>query len=189
MSLTVLLAVAFVGAALYYVCPLRLRWVLLLLLSYGFYLTCGLSALPFIALTTLTTWAGALVIARVGESGKAYLREHKAELTAEAKKAQKARTRSRQRVWFFAVLLLNFGVLAVLKYLNPVMAWGASLLGGSAPSLGAGSAAGHQLLYLSVDGLPDRRLQRQIRPGEEPGEVRAVRLLLPAVDSGADCAL
>ena len=26
MSLTVLLAVAFVGAALYYVCPLRLRW-------------------------------------------------------------------------------------------------------------------------------------------------------------------
>ena len=64
MSLTVLLAVAFVGAALYYVCPLRLRWVLLLLLSYGFYLTCGLSALPFIALTTLTTWAGALAIAR-----------------------------------------------------------------------------------------------------------------------------
>ena len=83
MSLTVLLAVAFVGAALYYVCPLRLRWVLLLLLSYGFYLTCGLSALPFIALTTLTTWAGALVIARVGESGKAYLRAHKAELTAD----------------------------------------------------------------------------------------------------------
>lgn len=34
------------------------------------------------------------------------------------------------------MLLLNFGVLAVLKYLNPVMAWGASLLGGSAPSLG-----------------------------------------------------
>ena len=49
MSLSVLLAVAFVGAALYYVCPLRLRWVLLLLLSYGFYLTCGVSALPFIA--------------------------------------------------------------------------------------------------------------------------------------------
>ena len=34
MSLSVLLAVAFVGAALYYVCPLRFRWVLLLLLSY-----------------------------------------------------------------------------------------------------------------------------------------------------------
>ena len=33
MSLSVLLAVAFVGAALYYVCPLRFRWVLLLLLS------------------------------------------------------------------------------------------------------------------------------------------------------------
>ena len=87
MSLSVLLAVAFVGAALYYVCPLRFRWVLLLLLSYGFYLTCGVSALPFILITTLTTWAGALKIGRIGESGKAYLHEHKAELTAEEKKA------------------------------------------------------------------------------------------------------
>ena len=136
MSLTVLLAVAFVGAALYYVCPLRFRWVLLLLLSYGFYLTCGVSALPFILITTLTTWAGALKISRIGESGKAYLHEHKAELTAEEKKARKAKTRSAQRIWFFAVLLLNFGVLAVLKYLNPVMAWGASLTGKNAPALG-----------------------------------------------------
>ena len=103
MSLSVLLAVAFVGAALYYVCPLRFRWVLLLLLSYGFYLTCGVSALPFILITTLTTWAGALKIGRIGESGKAYLHEHKAELTAEEKKARKAKTRSAQRIWFFAV--------------------------------------------------------------------------------------
>ena len=93
MSLSVLLAVAFVGAALYYVCPLRFRWVLLLLLSYGFYLTCGVSALPFILITTLTTWAGALKIGRIGESGKAYLHEHKAELTAEEKKARKAEQR------------------------------------------------------------------------------------------------
>ena len=113
MSLSVLLAVAFVGAALYYVCPLRFRWVLLLLLSYGFYLTCGVSALPFILITTLTTWAGALKIGRIGESGKAYLHEHKAELTAEEKKARKAKTRSAQRIWFFAVLLLNFGALTV----------------------------------------------------------------------------
>ena len=138
MSLSVLLAVAFVGAALYYVCPLRFRWVLMLLLSYGFYLTCGVSALPFILITTLTTWAGALKIGRIGESGKAYLHEHKAELTAEEKKARKAKTRSAQRIWFFAVLLLNFGVLAVLKYLNPVMAWGASLTGKNAPALGLG---------------------------------------------------
>lgn len=70
MSLSVLLAVAFVGAALYYVCPLRFRWVLLLLLSYGFYLTCGVSALPFILITTLTTWAGALKIGRSAKAAK-----------------------------------------------------------------------------------------------------------------------
>ena len=100
MSLSVLLAVAFVGAALYYVCPLRFRWVLLLLLSYGFYLTCGVSALPFILITTLTTWAGALKIGRIGESGKAYLHEHKAELTAEEKRRAKQRRVPRKESGF-----------------------------------------------------------------------------------------
>ena len=150
MSLTVLLAVAFVGAALYYVCPLRLRWVLLLLLSYGFYLTCGLSALPFIVLTTLTTWAGALVIARVGESGKAYLRAHKAELTAEAKKAQKARTRSRQRVWFFAVLLLNFGVLFYSLPQYADFSGGIDLVTGIAQLFGIQLAPNFKRPYFSV---------------------------------------
>lgn len=80
MSLFTLIAFAFLCAALYYICPLRLRWILLLLVSYGYYAYCGLSALPYILTTTLSTWAGALLIGRVGEQSKAYLREHKAEL-------------------------------------------------------------------------------------------------------------
>ena len=37
MSLFTLIAFAFLCAALYYICPLRLRWILLLLVSYGHY--------------------------------------------------------------------------------------------------------------------------------------------------------
>lgn len=188
MSLSVLLAVAFVGAALYYVCPLRFRWVLLLLLSYGFYLTCGVSALPFILITTLTTWAGALKIGRIGESGKAYLHEHKAELTAEEKKARKAKTRSAQRIWFFAVLLLNFGVLAVLKYLNPVRLGEASLTA-RMPRRWGWFCRWASAFTRSNPWLSHRRLQRQIRAGKEPGEVCAVRLLLSAAHSRPDRAL
>lgn len=135
MSLFTLIAFAFLCAALYYICPLRLRWILLLLVSYGYYVYCGLSALPYILTTTLSTWTGALLIGRVGEQSKTYLREHKAELDAVQKKAHKAKARSRQRALFFAVLLLNFGILAVLKYMSPLLSWGASLAGKTAPAL------------------------------------------------------
>lgn len=46
MSLFTLIAFAFLCAALYYICPLRLRWILLLLVSYGYYAYCGLSHCP-----------------------------------------------------------------------------------------------------------------------------------------------
>jgi len=90
MSLFTLIAFAFLCAALYYICPLRLRWILLLLVSYGYYAYCGLSALPYILTTTLSTWAGALLIGRVGEQNKTYLREHKAELDAALNAANQA---------------------------------------------------------------------------------------------------
>lgn len=129
MSLFTLVFFSCLCAGLYYVCPLRFRWMLLLLVSYAFYAYHGLSALPFILITTLSTYLGALAIGRIGEAGKAYLREHKAQLSAEEKKAQKLRVRARQRVLFWLTLLLNFGILATLKYLEPVLAWSASMLG------------------------------------------------------------
>ena len=61
--------------------------------------------------------------------------------------------------------------------------------GQGCPGAGAGSAAGHQLLHVPIHGLSHRRLQRQIRAGKEPGEVCAVRLLLPAAHSRPDRAL
>lgn len=127
MSLFTLVFFSCLCAGLYYLCPLRVRWVLLLLVSYAFYAYNGLSALPFILITTASTFCGALFIGRIGEAGKAYLREHRAELDAQAKKAHKQRVRSRQRVLFWLTLLLNFGILAALKYLEPVLSWGASL--------------------------------------------------------------
>ena len=90
MSLYTLIAFALLCAGLYYVCPLRLRWLLLLLVSYAFYAYHGLSALPFLLLTTLSTWAGALIIGRLSASGKAELKEKKASLTAQERKALKA---------------------------------------------------------------------------------------------------
>ena len=121
MSLFTLIAFAFACAAAYYLCPLRFRWLLLLFVSYAYYAYCGMNALPFILLTTLSTWAGALLIGRTGEKAKAELKARKAELDAAGKKALKAATKKKQRRLFYLTLILNFGVLALLKYTSPVL--------------------------------------------------------------------
>ncbi|MBR5301320.1 MAG: MBOAT family protein, partial [Clostridia bacterium] len=60
MSLFTLIAFAFLCAGAYYICPDRFKWMLLLLVSYIYYAYCGISAIPFMLLTTLSTWGGAL---------------------------------------------------------------------------------------------------------------------------------
>ena len=121
MSLFTLIAFAFLCAAAYYLCPDRCKWVLLLLASYAYYAYCGANALPFILLTTLSTWAGALAIGSIAERSKAELKARKTELDAAGKKALKAAAKRRQRFFFYLVLVLNFGVLALLKYTSPIL--------------------------------------------------------------------
>ena len=130
MSLFQLTGYGIAASIVYYLFPLRFRWVILLLFSYGFYAARALSGLPFILITTLTTWAGALVIGGIAQKTKARIQAEKAALTAEEKKAIRQGAKARQRVLFILVLLLNFAILAVLKYTDDVRGWfGASPLG------------------------------------------------------------
>ncbi|MGN0773360.1 MAG: MBOAT family O-acyltransferase [Candidatus Ventricola sp.] len=130
MSLFRLAAYGFVCMAAYYVVPKRFRWMVLLAFSYGFYASRALTGLPFILLTTLTTWLAALRIGAIAEQTKARIKAGKAAMTQEEKKRLRAEGKRRQRAWFFCVLALNFAILAVLKYTDDVLGWfGASPLG------------------------------------------------------------
>ena len=129
MSLFSLAFYGFFCAALYYIFPRRFRWVILLALSYGFYASRAFSALPFIFTTTLSTWLGALLLGRMAERCKARLHADPSLSSAEKKKIRAA-SKLRRRVLFFGVLVLNFGLLAVLKYTDDVRGlFGASPLG------------------------------------------------------------
>ena len=128
MSLYALIGYGFACALAYYLCPGRIRWLVLLIASYGFYAAQSVYALPYILLTTLSTWAGARFIGHTGARIKAVLKEKKALLSAEEKKALKAAARKKQRVAFLGVLLVNFGLLAFLKYFNYTAHHAASLL-------------------------------------------------------------
>ena len=107
---------AFLAAVLvlYYTLCRRFQWQLLLAASYLFYYWSGPKNLIFIMVTTVTTYFAALKIGHYGEISAAYIKENKAKLTKEERKAYKAGMKKIQRKWMLACLFLSLGILAVL---------------------------------------------------------------------------
>lgn len=103
---------------LYYVIPKKWQWVLLLLASYVFYFLAGASYLPYIFVTTISSWLIARKITALQTKEEAYLKEHKAELTREERKELKAKEKKKRWHWLLLCLLINIGILAVCKYTN-----------------------------------------------------------------------
>lgn len=102
--------------ALYYIVPVKFRWVELLAASYAFYLISSPKTFVFVLLTTVITFLGGLYIGNCNTKHQIYMDEHKAEMSREEKKAAKAASQSKKRKMVALILILDFGVLAVLKY-------------------------------------------------------------------------
>lgn len=97
------------AVALYYLVPKRAQWVLLLIASYVFYLAGGVKTVIYLLITTVSVYLAALVLTRLNEKKKQLSKQDKAAL---------ARNR-RQKKWVLTLaLLLNFGMLFALKYLD-----------------------------------------------------------------------
>ncbi len=101
---------------LYYIIPKRFQWWLLLLASYVFYSFAGLGYLAYILATTLSTYFASRRITLLQTAGADFIKEKKAELSREERKAYKARIKKKQRLWLMLCMVFNFGILAVLKY-------------------------------------------------------------------------
>ena len=111
-----LFAVALV--AVYYAVPRRWQWALLLVASLGFYALSDLRHIAFILITAATTYASARAIQYFADTQKAYLKEHKEELSKEDKTAYKATMKAKRKAVLVACLLLNFGLLCAFKYVH-----------------------------------------------------------------------
>jgi len=101
-----------------YLLPQRARWVWLLIASMFFYLTAGWEYVIFLLLTVATTYLAGFLMDRNLQKQDAYLAENKQTLSREEKKAVKAKTKSRNRIFLIAALVINFGVLALFKVLS-----------------------------------------------------------------------
>ncbi len=112
------MAFLFVLLFLYYCVPKKCQWQLLLAASYLFYFMAGADYLIYILLTTSSTYFAAGMIGENRKKQDAYLSRYKAELSREERKVYKERQKRVRRRWLVACLLLNLGVLAVVKYAN-----------------------------------------------------------------------
>ena len=120
MTLTSIKFFVFVAATVlvYYICPKKFRWAVLLVASYAFYGIVCLKYMPFIVFTTLSTYACGLWIGKIAQKGSDTVKEKKGEWSFSDKKAFKAKVNKKKRLVLALALVLNFGILAVLKYYN-----------------------------------------------------------------------
>lgn len=103
---------------LYYIVPKKAQWMVLLLMNTIFYIYAGLSGLIFIITTIITTFFGAVLITKEKDRSIVYLKQNKESLSKEQKKAYKLSVQRRQKLYLIMVLVINFGILAILKYTN-----------------------------------------------------------------------
>ena len=108
-----------VTALLYFALPLKKhKWIVLLAASIFFYLVAGYKYAMFILFTAVSTYLIGLWIDKISKNSKALLKKNKAEWDRETKKKYKNKVKVQKRLVMAFALVLNFGVLAFLKYFN-----------------------------------------------------------------------
>ncbi|MBQ1435974.1 MAG: MBOAT family protein [Clostridia bacterium] len=135
-----------VTVIVFYICPVKYRWIVLLISSVAFYVIAGsVNFLPYIILTSFAVW----IFARgIGKQNAALAAELEAEgLSKEEKKALKAKYKARSRTLLILALVVGIGVLCVTKFSHYVIDY---MLTVPAYADGAASAAMWILVPLGI---------------------------------------
>ena len=117
---------AFIGfllivLALYYIVPKGFQKYLLLIASIAFYAFSGPLYLCYLFSAIVTTYVAGRLMGDNLIRTKAYLDEHKDTISREGKKLYKAREKQRRKRYMVAAIVINIGVLSVVKYTNFVI--------------------------------------------------------------------
>ena len=102
--------------AVYGIAPKKMRWCVLLTASMGFYAMICLKYIGFMILTAASTYGGGILLERYITSSDGYIKSQKGKWSREEKSAYKEKVTRNKKLICAAVLVLNFGILAFLKY-------------------------------------------------------------------------
>lgn len=108
--------------AAYYVCPKKARWVVLLVASYAFYLLSSAKTFVFLLAATVITFFGGKVLGSINTQTKKAIEDAGSAMDRAAKKELKAQAKKKMRKVVAGILILDFGMLAVLKYFSVYLA-------------------------------------------------------------------
>ena len=112
-SFIVFLVIVFLG---YYTLFRRRQWQFLLAASFVFYAFSGLPNLIFISATVITTYLISLKMSKLQQEGGRHEKAFKDKLSKEEMREYKAGVKAGRRRWLILCLVINFGILAVVKY-------------------------------------------------------------------------
>lgn len=113
------LAFSAVLLLLYYLLPRKWQWVVLLCANTIFYLSAGVTYAGCLGITAVSSWWAAGRIERTNEH---YRELRKQCASREEKQANKAACTKEKKKLMACVMILNFGLWIVLKYISPVAA-------------------------------------------------------------------
>lgn len=99
---------------LFYITPVRFRWIMLLCISVVFYAIAGLKFLPFIFVTTFTIYLAGLKMGHIYEELDEQLLDKSLDKTA--KKQLKETAKKRCKRFVVLAIVLNIGILSVVKF-------------------------------------------------------------------------
>ena len=94
---------------LYYIVPKKVQWIALLLSNIGFYCFGGFKTVGYLVFTTLTTWGAGLILEKLNTAKKSIDKADKAALE---------KNKRLKKLVVAVTLVLNFGMLFMLKYLG-----------------------------------------------------------------------
>lgn len=98
----------------YFILPKKIKWIVLLVASYFFYLASSMQWSIFMIITTISIYYAALKMGKIDEITKKEISGQEKEI----KKQIKEKAKKKKKVVIILTLLLNFGILVILKYGN-----------------------------------------------------------------------
>lgn len=125
------IAFVIVGLIVYYVMPKKLQWIILLILSYAFYLSGGIKTVAYLLFTTVTTYLSGVLLSK--EENK----------------------KRRKLIVAFSVIA-NFGLLYFLKYWNFTVEVLNNILNSNLEGLNIIMPLRNIFLHISVDRICGR---------------------------------
>jgi D-alanyl-lipoteichoic acid acyltransferase DltB (MBOAT superfamily) len=100
----------------YFLTPKKAQWITLLVASYTFYAFAGIEYFAFILFTTVSAYVISRLMERALERENLYIESNREALSKDERKAYRAAAKKKRFHILLWGLVLNFGVLAVLKY-------------------------------------------------------------------------